>query len=286
MSDRTPDPHASAEESGLGTSYSGFIRATIFRPVSVFVLSLALLVVGVMSYPGIPLQLIPSGMSGSSCFIYISVPDATPREVMEHVAKPCEDYLRTVPGIVRVVSSSSARACRLHIEFSPHADANVLVAEVRDRMDRARSEWLEGIDDYFLWRQSETDIPILVCALSMDADEDRVDVDYIFEQVITKRLMAVDGVARVEIHGLVSKRVEIGIDPNQVDAYQIDLRGLIQRLSADNRTINAGSVRQGDQELLVRFDGRFKDFEEVADYPANETYRVRDFAEVGYTYAV
>ncbi len=265
---------------------SAFIRATIYRPIAVFVTFAALLVVGLVAYPQIPLQLVPNGLTAPSCFLYIAVPDGTPREVMERIAKPCEAQLRTVQGIRRVGSSSSSRDCRIRIEFSPSADPQVVLSEIRDRMDRAKAEWIDGVDRYFLWRQSEGDMPIYVCALSMDVDEEKVDVDYLFDEVITKRMMAVDGVARVNVWGILKRFVEVGLDPEKVDAYGVDLRGLIGRLSADHRTVNAGTIRQGEKELFVRFDNRFRSFDAVLDYPADDRLRVRDFAAVEYNYAV
>ena len=111
------------------------------------------------------------------CNIYIPVLDSTPREVMEQVVKPTEDYLRTVPDVKRITSSSSARRARILLEFSSEANASAILVEIRDRLERAKSEWPEGVDRYYLWRLHSNDIPVYMSAVSMDVDESKVDVD-------------------------------------------------------------------------------------------------------------
>jgi HAE1 family hydrophobic/amphiphilic exporter-1 len=261
------------------------IRATIFRPVGVLMLFLALLVVGVIAYPRIPLQLLPDGLSTGQCGVYIPVPDATPREVMEQVAKPCEDYLRTLPGLRGIVTSSGARRCLVRLELDSRYDMGLLVAELRDRIDRARSSWPEGADRYHVWRHGDSDVPTYIVSLGMDVDETKVDLDYIFDEVIRKRLESIPGVARVNVWGIIDKRIEIMVDKDRVAAHGVNLRQLIERLAADNRSINAGAVRDGDRDVLVRIDGKFGSFEEVESYPAGR-FRVSDFAAIGYARSV
>lgn len=265
---------------------SFFIRATVHRPVTLLMLFLALVVVGTAAYLRIEMHLTPPGLSSGELSVHIPVPDATPREVMDRVAKPCEDLLRVIPGIERIVSSSSARFCRIRVQVDPEADMTVVLAEVRDRMDRAKPQWPEGVDDYFLWRESAAAMPVYVAAVSLAVDEDKVDIDQLFEDVIRRRLEAVDGVARVDIWGVLTKRVEIGLDPDRVDMHKIPLYDLVQRLGADNRGVSIGSVREGEKDIFVVADGKFTDFQSVLDYPATESFRIKDFAQVEYVYAV
>ncbi len=263
-----------------------WIRWTLLRPVRALVLFATLIVVGSVALPRIPLQLVPNGLTAASCFVYIPVPDATPREVMERIAKPCEDRLRTLSGMKKVTTTSSATSCRIRIAFSPQRDPGVMVAEIRDRLEKARPDWIEGVDRYFLWRHSGSDMPVYICALSMDVDEEKVDVDYLFENVVKKRLAAVEGVARVDVWGLLDKQVEIGIDPDKVDSHGTNLYGLIERLGKDQRAFDLGRVRVGEQERFVRLDGRFMDFEEIEGYPVDRRYRIRDLASVGFAHSV
>ncbi|MCZ6795578.1 MAG: efflux RND transporter permease subunit [Planctomycetota bacterium] len=271
--------------SGKEAGHSLWIRATIYRPITVLVLFLALLVVGIISFPRIHTEMLPGGLTTGQCGVFIPIRDGTPREVMVQVAKPTEDLLRTLPGLRSVVSSSGASRCFIRLEFDPKYDISVMVAEVQDRVERARAFWPDTADRYFIWRHRDSDMPAYIASLGVEIDEEKIDLDYIFEEVIGKRLERLSGVARVQIWGLTEKRVEIQLDRNRVEAHAIDVRRLIERLSSDNTVTTAGRVRDAEREYLVRVDGRFQDFQEVLAYPANPVFRIGDFADVDYARA-
>ncbi|MBN1442540.1 MAG: efflux RND transporter permease subunit [Planctomycetes bacterium] len=263
--------------------FSVWIRVTIFRPITVLMLFVAFLATGLMAFPRIRTELLPPGLESGVCGVHIPVREGTPREVMEQIAKPTEDLLRTLPGLKSVTSSSGANRCHIQLEFNPEYDMSVLVAETRDRLDRARSSWPEGVDRYFIWRRRESDLPVYIASVGIEIDkghEEKVDLDYVFEEVIRKRLEAVSGVASVNIWGNLEKRVEISLDKNKVDAHGINVYQLVQRLAGDNQIVNAGFVRDGDRELMIRVDSRFRDFQEVLDYRVDPRFTIRDFAEV------
>ncbi len=270
---------------------SPLLRWTLYRPVTVLVVFVAFLVVGVMAYPRIRLELMPNGITTGSVSVWIPVPDATPQEVMEEITKPCEDRLRTIPGVRAIYSGSRATNCFLRIEYDPEVNINTMVADIRERIDRAKPQWPEGVDRYNLWRgQMDADMPIYIVAVGMEVEQDArgddaIDVDEIFENVIQNRLLAVDGVARVEFWGLLEKRVTIDLSNDAVSAYNLPVRELISRITSENRNITGGKIRDGDREYLVRSVGKFKSFDDIRQYPIDERLHIGDVGKVGYDYA-
>ncbi len=278
-----PQPHPALDPHG----YSFLIRSTIFRPVSILMLFIATLVVGAMTYRRVPLQLLPQGLSGGEVGVYIPVPDGTPQENMELIAKPAEDLLRTLPGLRSVVTNSGARRVKIQLEFDPRYEISWLVADIRDRMERAKPSWPEGVERYHLWRQNEAEIPTYITSLGLVVDpaskqKFRVEgvEDFIYDEIIRTRLESVQGVARVNIWGLTSQSIEIALRKDEVAGYGVDLRELVDRMSKDNRSINAGIIRDGDRELLVRVDSQFDDFSQILDFPVNQNMTLGEFAEV------
>jgi len=248
---------------------------------------LAVLVVGFLSYPQVPIQLLPDGISMGEVSLFVPAPDGTPQENMEQIAKPCEDFLRTLPGLRNIVSSSGARRVRISLEFDPRYDIGLMVAEIRDRVERARSSWPEGVDRYFVWRYGGNEMPMYIASLGLDIAERHKESfaqrgleDHIYDEIISKRLESVRGVARVRIWGMLSQRVEIALDKGLLLGHGVDLSSLLDRLRMDNRSVSAGVIREGERELPVRVDSRFDEFAEIEEYPADEKFRIRDFASV------
>ena len=266
---------------------SRFFAWTIRRPVATFVLFVALLVIGFMAYPRIPLQLAPSGISSGQVSVWIPVPDGTPPEVMDQIARPIEDLVRTIPGVRGVFSTSTATDCHVRVEYDPEIGQKSMGTDVRERVDRARVGWPEGVDRYFVfYGHLNSDLPVYIASVGLEVDDANDDVDELFRTVIESRLLAVEGVARVTFWGLVEKRATIGLDNDRVAAHAVPVRDLIERLRSDNQNVTCGKLLDGGREYLVRSIGKFNSFDEIRDYPISPSLRVRDVAEVDYRRAL
>lgn len=264
------------------TERSGIlVRASLHRPVTVFMLLVTLGVVGVIAYRLIPLQLVPPGITEPNISISIPVPDSTPREVMEEVAKPAEDLLRTIPGVSRIRSRSTSSSCRLTVSHGPEADGATVYDDIRDRMERLVPSLPDGADRYRIFRFNvESDLPVMMMAISFG--EEVEDPDTLLENVVQSRLEAIDGVAQVNFQGIIAREVELELDPDAVAAYQINVQRLIQRLVADNQVIPGGVVHEGGNRYLLRLNSRLRSFEEVLDYPINDSLELGQIANVGF----
>lgn len=265
-----------------GAAYSAWIRLTVFRPVSVLMLVLAFLVLGITAFPRIPTEMLPQGLSSGQCGVFIPVRDGSPREVMDQIARPTEDVLRTLPGLKSVLSTSGSSRCMIRLEFDPRYDVQLLVAEVRDRLDRARASWPDSADQYFIWRQRSSDLPVYIASIGIETTREDVDLDWIFDRMVIERIERVQGVARVDGWGLVDRWVEVQLDRDRVDACGVDLRTVIERLGGENVAVTAGRVREGEREWSIRLDGRFTSLEEIENFPIGRGLRVGDFARVGF----
>lgn len=257
------------------------LRASIHRPVTVLMLLVTLTVVGAIAYRLIPLQLAPPGITENQITVRIPVPDSTPREVMEQVTEPAEELFRTIPGVTRIRSWSRANSASISVAHSSSQDGAVVYDDIRDRMERLLPSLPEGSDRYRIFRFNiETDLPVMMMAASFE--ESVEDADTILENVIQPRLEAVEGVARVEVHGLIAREVELELDPDQVQAYQVNVQRLIQRLGSDNMVAPGGVVEEGSRRYLIRLSSRFQSFEELQDYPVRESLSLGEIANVGY----
>ncbi len=257
----------------------------VHRPVAVLMLLLCLGVVGVLAYRGIPLQLAPPGLVSQHISVDVRVPESTPEEVLEEVTKPLEESFRTIPGITEIVSESWEDECEIEVEYERVLDGDAIYGDLRDRIERLLPSFPEGVDRYRIFRFNvETDLPILWVAVTRRADGQ--DIDALIENVIQPRFEAVPGVARVDVRGLIDRRVDIRLDPEQVRAYGLDLRSLIERLRGDNIVVPGGYLREDESRTLLRFSSRFRDLDEIRGYRIDDSLTLGDIATVGYRRAV
>ena len=92
-------------------------RFSVQRPISTFMLFLAIVVLGVISWVQIPLELLPSSFSQKSLFVYIPYQDAQPRETEEKVTLLVEDALSDLESLSDMRSTSRSGAASFRLSF-------------------------------------------------------------------------------------------------------------------------------------------------------------------------
>jgi multidrug efflux pump subunit AcrB len=257
---------------------SGFFHGLVNRPITLLVLFVALLVIGVISYVRIPLQLMPDGLTEPGVWVEIFHPGASALENEEKVARPMEEQLRTLTGVKNINSNSGENSVGIWVSFDVSTNMDFAKAEVRDRIERARGSMPTTVREIGIFTFSMDQIPIVWMALLHPGDSERND--FLVDNVITRRLEAVDGVGRIDVDGLLDDSVRILLDEERVFAANLDIGGLIRRLSSDNFSLPMGEVTDGGSRIMLRSDMRFSSPEEIANYPIGNGLRLNDVGRV------
>ncbi len=256
-------------------------RFSVNRPVTVMMSLVALLVIGGIAFVQIPVELMPTGYAVPFLGVYTPYPNSNPQEVEEQIAKPIEEQIRTMNGVRRVSTSSSGGGCWTFIEFAQGADMDLAYAQLRDRMDRVRTELPEDVERVYLRKWSDGDEPILWIAL---VAKQPIDDPYLLvEQRLQKPLERIDGVAKVEISGAEEKSILIYIKQDMVKSYKVNLYEVIQQLRRDNFSISSGHVNEGGRKIFVRSLGKYRSLEDLQNLPIRgSNLKLRDIADVSY----
>ena len=101
---------------------SSVVGKILSRPVGVLVASVALVVMGGLSFRNIPLQMFPDGFENRSLTVRVSLRQSAPLEAEKHVAIPIEESLGTVSGIESIRTRCSPSEVRISVELKPDAD--------------------------------------------------------------------------------------------------------------------------------------------------------------------
>lgn len=253
-------------------------RFSLGRRVSVLVLLASLVVVGVVSTIGIPLELIPDGFSPP--FLAVQVPwrDAPPQEVLEKVVLPLEEELSTVRGLDSQFSLSRTGFGRVFLNFKNGTDMDVAYREVRDRIERARVSLPEDADRITIRKEDTSSIPVFILGLTYDPQMG--DPYKLIQHEIVMRLERLDGVASVEMNGLQEPEIFIELDRARTEASGLNIYEVAQELGADNFTMASGDVRWGGRKLLLRSVARFRDLDSIRNLQISPHIRVSDIATV------
>jgi hydrophobic/amphiphilic exporter-1 (mainly G- bacteria), HAE1 family len=256
----------------------GIFGTFVRRPVGVAVITLTLALLGILCYFRLPLEMLPGGVQGTNFSVWVSHPGSSPQENAEKVARPIEEQFRTLPDLDQVFSRSSQGSVMLRVRFNSDGDSDLFRAELRDRIERARGELPDTVQDISIWANGDSDLPVMFFAIT--ANKRTQELDQLIEQRVQRRLEAVDGVSRVQVWGLLSDGIYIWLDEEKVTAARMDIGDLIERLSSDNFAKPMGEVTDGNRRFLLRSDMRFGSLEDVERYPVGNGLVLSDIGRV------
>lgn len=257
-------------------------RFSVNRPVTVVMSLVALLVVGYIAYTRIPLTLFPGGFDYPRLFAWAHYPNAGAVEVEEKVVHHLEEAVAQVSRIKRIRSNAYSGGGNVQVEFQKGTDLQLAFAEMKDRLDRVMPELPDEIEQLWVRRWDQNDIPIMEGAITFEAQY--ADPRQFIDAYVEPALRRVNGVGNIELWGSPSKQVIVELDQSKVHGHRVNVFEVLNSLRAQNLTVPGGWVIEGGKKIYVRSVGRFENVEEIANTVVDPEYQLRlgDIAEVSY----
>ncbi|MBL8767116.1 MAG: efflux RND transporter permease subunit [Planctomycetes bacterium] len=260
------------------TERKGLLTGLIRRPVTALMILISIFVLGVIAYTRMPLMLMPDGVSDATLEVSVSVASGSPLETVDKITRPIEDELRTMPNVREISSVSSADESDVTVRFNGDADMDTAYADVKDRLERVRPSLPDGVSNIRIRRWNSAIMPIYFLGILYDQTVE--DPFGKVEDIIQQRIEAVDGVAQVQMRGMVRDTVRIFVHPERLKAYGLDFYEVVAKLRRDNFSLPAGRVDDGGREFLLRIDSQFQSPEDIQNYPIAENVQLKDVADV------
>ena len=134
-------------------------RLAIHRPVTMFMISAIIILLGAISLTRLPVDLMPE-FEQPMISVNVTYAGVGPLEMEELITRPMEQTVSAVAGLERVESSSQEGRSQIRLNFSFGTDMSEAVDEVRTRIDRVRGRLPENADPPTIFK----------CRLERDAD--------------------------------------------------------------------------------------------------------------------
>ena len=240
-------------------------RLAIERPVTMFMLSGVIILIGLLSLSRLPVDLMPD-ISLPSITVRVGYPGVGPLEIEELVTRPLEQALSAVAGLERIESTSSEGSSRVTLNFAWGTDLNEAADDVRNRLDRVRGRFPEEAEAPIMFKFDANTFPIMGVGVEGDAAQfDRVKLREIAEHSLSQRLERVPGVAAVTVDGGLRRQVHVLLSKEKIRALNLPVDRVVNLLRTENQNIPLGEIDEGDRTYLVRSQGQFENLNEIGD---------------------
>lgn len=237
---------------------SGSIR----RPVAVAMLFAAVVFLGFISFSRLPIDLLPD-VAYPRLVVYTTYPNVAPAEVERFVTEPIEQAVSRVPGVERVESVSREGASLVTLRFSWGTDMEFAALNVREQLDNLRDALPELADRPSVLRTDPTADPVMT--ISVAGGSSLWSLRDLTESVFKRRLEQIDGVAQATVTGGLEREIQVEIDPNALETYDLDINRVADALAAANVSAPGGTVLRGRYRYSLRTLGEFESVEQIGD---------------------
>jgi HAE1 family hydrophobic/amphiphilic exporter-1 len=241
-------------------------RFSVTRPVAVTMRIAALVLLGAVCLPRLPLDLLPK-VTVPTVAVMTAWPNVAPEQIEAEVTRPIEQAVSSAPHLYQVTSSSEQGSSMVRVQFQWGADIGQAAVDVMQLVERARRRFPNDptLQTPLVYKFDPNQFPILVYGVS--ADMDPVKLRDLLDNRITPILEAAGGVASATVTGGLERAIIVSVDPARLRAYHLGLQDVVRRLAQENVNLPAGIARQGDTEYTIRSLGWFRSAAEIALVP-------------------
>ena len=256
-------------------------RFAIHRPVTMFMVSAVIVLLGAVSLIRLPVDLMPD-ISFPSLTVRVAYPGVGPREIEESITRPLEQAVGAVAGLDRINSTSAEGSSNVRLSFGWGTDVDVAADDVRSRLDRVRGRLPEDADPPVVFKFDSTAFPIYWMAV--EGDYDRVTLREVAENTLIPRFERLPGVASVTVTGGLQREIRVELSREKITALGLPVNTILNLLRTENQNIPIGEIDEGDMSYLVRSPGQFRDLDDIRSLVVmtrgNVPVYLRDVADV------
>ncbi|RUO40839.1 acriflavin resistance protein [Pseudidiomarina aestuarii] len=267
------------------------VTLAVKRPVTITMVTFAVLLFGMVSLGRIPVTLLPD-LAYPTLTVRTDYPGGAPSEVEQLVSKPLEENLGTVKGIRRIETISRAGQSDVVLEFAWGTDMDMASLDVREKIDLV--ELPLDLEKPVLLRFNPAEEPVYRLALGLAEGTDGASISTLkrlrtfAEEDLKRQLEAVEGVASVRLGGGLEDEIQVLVNEQRTSQLQIPMTLIMERLRSENINLSGGRLESERAEYLVRTLNQFENLDDIRNiYIATrdgQSILLRDIADVNNSY--
>lgn len=252
-------------------------KLSVKKPFTVLVAVVLVFVLGIVSFTRLKTDLLPK-MDLPYVIVMTTAPGASPERVETTVTQPLESALATTSGLENMQSISMENASIIIMEFGQSVNMDSAMIEMNTSIDMVEGYFEDTVSTPMLMKLNPDMLPIQVLSVDMDGMDIKELSSYI-ENDFTPYIERIDGVATVDVTGLVQDYISIELNQEKIDAINDDILKAVdkelyktkkdldkakQELSDGKQELADGKkeLEDGKKELS---DGKEEAFQKLAD---------------------
>jgi HAE1 family hydrophobic/amphiphilic exporter-1 len=236
---------------------------SIKNPIPTVLLFIVLTIAGIRGFMDMRVNNFPD-IDFPLVVVAAAQPGAAPPELESQVTRIVEDALTGLQGVRHVRSTVGDGVSNTSVEFEIGTDLEKATNDVRNAVASIRADLPQDIPEPIVQRIDISGQPLITYVVrsgSMNPEQ----LSWFVDNDVSKRLLAIDGVAQVTREGGVSREIRVELDPRKLEAQGVTAAQVSQSLRNINADLPGGRATVGGEERAIRTLGGADSVEQLAD---------------------
>ena len=252
-------------------------RVVIFTLLFIFI-------VGTVTYFSMPRESEPDV---AIPIIYVSIrhDGISPEDAERLLIRPMEKELRTIEGIKELRGIASEGHAAIILEFDAGFKSDDAMRDVVQKVNVAKSKLPADTDEPLVNEINVALFPILIITLSGDVPERAL---LTVARQLKDAVESIPEVLKAEIGGDREEVVDILVDPQHIESYQLSYDEIYQFFARNNILVAAGALDNGKGRFNIKVPGVFENITDILELPIKvreqRVVMLKDIAEVRRTF--
>jgi CzcA family heavy metal efflux pump len=215
--------------------------------------------------------------------IQTEAPGLSPEEVEALVTRPIENSINGTPELVTIRSQSIQGLSAITAVFSDRADIYRVRQMVSERLTQVAGALPQGVKSPVMGPLTSSTSLTLVIGLT-STNRSPMELRTFADWTARPRLLAVPGVAKVDIFGGEVRQIQIQVKPDRLMDYGLALDDVLAAARQSTAVRGAGFVENANQRIVLRTQGQSLTPQQLGEvvlaHHDGQTVRLKDVAKV------
>ncbi len=233
---------------------------SIKRPLLITVIFVTLILFGFVSYKQLNYNLLPK-FEANIVIVQTVYRGASSDEIQNTVTKPIEDAVSAIEGVDKLSSTSSEGVSVVTVQLKSGINTLDAQRDAERKINQIKSTLPDDADDPIVSRFNTDEIPVL--RISASANMSEPELYDLIDQKIKPVLSNVAGVGTVRLIGGNEREIQVNLDNDKLQAYNISSAQVNQMILTSNSSFPAGSILSNSNRTSIRMDAKLVKVDEL-----------------------
>ncbi|MBQ6937957.1 MAG: efflux RND transporter permease subunit, partial [Clostridia bacterium] len=260
---------------------------SVKRPIAVTMAVLIFVVIGVYSLSMLPIDAMPE-MDLKMAVVMTTYQNVGSEEIENLITEPIEEAIASVSGLDTMQSQSMEGMSVVMVQFTNTTDIDEAVSTIENNIDMISMMLPEDASEPTVLKLDMNSMASMMMSVSYEG-YDLIQTKQFIEDNVEHKLKSAGGVASVNISGGRDRLIEIEVDPDKMQGYNMSFTDIVGAISGQNNNLPAGNTEFSKKDLSVRMMGEFEKLSEIGLVPLTtaqgQVIYIKDIADVKEAYS-